>query len=355
MTSYSERLAWRAIDANLNRASEGLRAVEEFVRFGENDLRLTTELKALRHRLTEASQAFPLEKLLDARDTPGDVGTALSGAVSTERADVRDAALANLKRVQQALRAIEEFAKVVSPAGAPAFERLRYESYAIEQRLVDPAGRRKRLADARLYLLLDVRGDLERVRRLAEETLSGGVDVIQLRDKAASDRDLLRAGEIVRKATLAAEALFIVNDRADLALALDADGVHVGQEELPVAIVRGLVGPSRLVGLSTHDLEQALAGEREGADYLGVGPTFPSRTKPFAAYPGIPLLIAAAGEVSLPWFAIGGIGAGNLAEVLAAGASRVAVSSALLEAQSPRAAARELNLPLRPAYAGPEG
>lgn len=347
MTSYSERLAWRAIDANLNRAGEGLRAVEEFARFGENDLRLTTELKALRHRLTEASRAFPLEKLLDARDTPGDVGTTASPSVSTERADVRDAALANLKRVQQALRAIAEFAKVILPDAAPAFERLRYDSYTLEQRLVDPSDRRKRLAKAKLYLLLDVRGDLERVRRLAEETLAGGVDVIQLRDKSASDRDLLRAGEIVREATLAADALFIVNDRADLALALEADGVHVGQEELLVGIVRGLVGPSRLVGLSTHDLEQALAGEREGADYLGVGPTFPSRTKPFDAYPGVPFIRAAAGTLSLPWFAIGGIGAGNVAQALTAGASRIAVSGALLEAQSPHTATQELKALLR--------
>lgn len=348
MSSYSERLAWRAIDANLNRAGEGLRAVEEFARFGENDLRLTTELKELRHRLTNASQVFPIQKLLDARDTPGDVGTTTSGSVSTDREDVRDAAVANLKRVQQALRAIEEFAKVVLPHAAAPFERLRYDSYTIEQRLVDPGGRRQRLSRARLYLLLDIRGDLERVRRLAAETLAGGVDVIQLRDKSATDRDLLRAGEIVREATLAAGALFIVNDRADLALALDADGVHVGQDELPVPVVRALLGPSRLIGLSTHDIAQALAGEREGADYLGVGPTFPSRTKPFAAYPGVPFVQAAAEAVSLPWFAIGGIDAENLEAVLAAGAERVAVSGAALDAASPGEAARELRSLLRP-------
>lgn len=347
MTSYSERLAWRAIDANLNRAGEGLRAVEEFARFGENDLRLTTELKSLRHRLAEASRAFPAENLLAARDTPGDVGTKASGAVDTVRNDVRDAALANMKRVQQALRAIEEFAKVVLPEAAPAFERLRYDSYSLEQRLVDPGGRRKRLSDAKLYLLLDVQGNLDRVRRLAEETLAGGVDVVQLRDKSATDRDLLRAGQIVREATLAAGALFIVNDRADLALALDADGVHVGQEELPVAVVRDLLGPSRLVGLSTHDIDQALAGERDGADYLGVGPTFPSRTKPFADFPGLPFLREVARQIALPWFAIGGIDEMNLAEVLNAGASRAAISGAILHARSPGEAAQAFKRRLR--------
>lgn len=357
MTSYSERLAWRAIDANLNRAGEGLRAVEEFARFGENDPRLTTELKSLRHRLGEASRAFPVEQLLAARDTPGDVGTTASGAVQTERADVCDAAIANLKRVQQALRAIEEFAKVVLPEGAPAFERLRYDSYSVEQRLVDPGGRRKRLSDARLYLLLDVRGkqpidirgDLDRVRRLAEETLAGGVDVIQLRDKSATDRELLQAGQIVREATLAAGALFIVNDRADLALALDADGMHVGQEELPVGVVRDLLGPSRLIGLSTHGVEQALAGERDGADYLGVGPTFPSQTKSFAAYPGLSFVRQVASRATIPWFAIGGIDEANLDEALDAGATRVAVASALLNDASPGDAARRLSGRLRTA------
>jgi thiamine-phosphate pyrophosphorylase len=342
MTAYSERLAWRAIDANLNRAGEGLRTVEEFARFGENDLGLATELKALRHRSAEASRAFPIDQLLAARDTPGDVGTTASGAVQTQRADVRDAAVANLKRVQQAFRAIEEFAKVVLPDAAPAFERLRYDSYSVEQRLVDPAGRRKRLSDARLYLLLDIRGDLERVRRLAEETLTGGVDAIQLRDKSATDRELLHAGEIVREATRAAGALFIVNDRVDLALALDADGVHVGQDELPVGVVRALLGPARLIGLSTHNVEQALAGERDSADYLGVGPTYPSRTKPFADFPGLPFVRDVARQTAIPWFAIGGIDQANVQNVVDAGAARVAVSGALIQADSPGSAARAL-------------
>jgi thiamine-phosphate pyrophosphorylase len=195
--------------------------------------------------------------------------------------------------------------------------------------------------------LLDVRGDLERVRRLAEETLAGGVDVIQLRDKSATDRELLRAGEIVRKATRTAQALFIVNDRADLALALDADGVHVGQDELPVGVVRKLLGPSRLIGLSTHNVEQALVGERDGADYLGVGPTFPSRTKPFDDFPGLSFIREVARQIAIPWFAIGGIDQANLKEVFDAGATRVAVSGALIEADVPGAAARSLKTMLQ--------
>ena len=352
MDHFSERLAWRAIDANLNRAGEGLRATEEYVRFGENDLRLTTELRSLRRGLAEASRDFPTETLLAARDVPGDVGTVDTGAGENVRTHPRDAALANLKRVQQALRAIEEFAKVVQPAAAPAFERLRYASYSVEQRLVDPGGRRGRLARSTLYFLLDAFPfdggyDLDRLRRIAEAALSGGVDVIQLRDKSANDRTLLRAGAILREATLAAGALFILNDRTDLALATDADGVHVGQEELPVEIARNLLGPSRLIGLSTHTLEQALAGERDGADYLGVGPVFPSTTKSFDAFAGIEIVQAIAGRVALPWFAIGGIDEGRAAELARHGVRRIAAARALRDAVAPAEAARTLQRVLR--------
>lgn len=342
MDAFSERLAWRAIDANLNRASEGLRAAEEYVRFGENDLRLTTELKAFRRELAEASRVFSAEKLLAARDTPGDVGTEIDDVAENRRIDVRDAARANLKRVQQALRAIEEFAKIVAPPAAPAFERLRYASYSLEQRLADPGGRRKRLAQATLYFLLDVRDDLDRTKRLAEEALAGGVDVIQLRDKSATDRTLLQAGEILREATHAARALFIVNDRADVALALEADGVHVGQDELPVTVARSLLGPARLIGLSTHDVEQAIAGEREGADYLGVGPVYPSRTKEFGEFVGVDLIGRIGPRIGIPWFAIGGINQENVSEIVRHGARRIAVSGILRDAAAPTATARSL-------------
>jgi thiamine-phosphate pyrophosphorylase len=146
----------------------------------------------------------------------------------------------------------------------------------------------------------------------------------------------------LRDKTRATGALFIMNDRPDIALLADADGVHVGQDELPVADVRQLVGPDRLIGVSTHSLEQARQAVADGADYIGVGPTFPSTTKQFAGYPGLELVRQVSREVTLPAFAIGGITAENVPQVLAAGCRRIAVSHAILGAADPAQAARQL-------------
>jgi thiamine-phosphate pyrophosphorylase len=135
--------------------------------------------------------------------------------------------------------------------------------------------------------------------------------------------------------TREADTVFIMNDRADLAAATDADGVHVGQDELPVKEARAIVGPRRLVGVSTHSIEQARQAVLDGADYLGVGPVFPSATKAFDSLAGLELVRQIAAEISLPWFAIGGINAENIGAVLEAGATRIAVSHAILSAHDP--------------------
>ncbi len=136
--------------------------------------------------------------------------------------------------------------------------------------------------------------------------------------------------------------LFIANDRPDLAILSQADGVHVGQDELSVKDVRAIVGPDLLVGVSTHSLEQARAAILDGADYIGVGPTFPSRTKQFSHYPGLELLRQVAGEIRLPAFAVGGITAANVAQVRACGMTRIAVSGAVMDEAHPAAALAEL-------------
>jgi thiamine-phosphate pyrophosphorylase len=133
-----------------------------------------------------------------------------------------------------------------------------------------------------------------------------------------------------------------MNDRPDLAVLTDADGVHVGQEELSVRDARRIVGPGRLVGVSTHTIEQARQAVLDGADYIGVGPVFPSQTKQFGSFAGLQFVREAAGEITLPAFAIGGITTENVAEVLAAGATRIAVSAAICAAEDPGEAAREL-------------
>jgi thiamine-phosphate pyrophosphorylase len=198
--------------------------------------------------------------------------------------------------------------------------------------------RRQRLRDARLYFVADRDG----MDRALEGALAGGTDLFQLRDKAASDDELLVAAERARDACRAAGALFIFNDRPDLAAACGADGVHVGQDDMPVAQARALVGDDAIVGRSTHSIEQARAGAVSGADYIAVGPVHATPTKEGRPAIGLDPIRFAAANVELPWFAIGGIDTETIRAVVEAGARRVVVVRAVAAADDPEAAAREL-------------
>lgn len=195
-----------------------------------------------------------------------------------------------------------------------------------------------------LYLVTDER--LSRGRTTAEivrAAIRGGIDVVQLRGKDLPAREQLAIGRELRAITREAGVLFIVNDRVDLALALDADGVHVGQDDLPAEIARQLVGPDRIVGVSAATIPEALAARDAGADYLGVGAIYDTATKLDAgAATGPQLLSTIAGAVDLPLVAVGGINATNVAEVIAAGAVGAAIVSAIVSADDPEVAARDL-------------
>ncbi len=202
------------------------------------------------------------------------------------------------------------------------------------------AARRARLADARLYLCTPDRPDLA---EFLDAVLSGGVDVVQLREKGIEARRELALCEVVAQAAERHGALWSVNDRADVAFAARPDVLHLGQDDLPVVVARELLGSAVVVGRSCHDEQQVEAAAVEsGVDYFCVGPIWPTPTKPGRPAPGLPLVRhAAALGTARPWFAIGGIDAGNLDQVLAAGATRVVVVRALTEAADPHAAAVE--------------
>ncbi|HEU4363484.1 MAG TPA: thiamine phosphate synthase [Mycobacterium sp.] len=209
-----------------------------------------------------------------------------------------------------------------------------------------------RLAAARLYLCTDARRERDDLAAFADAALSGGVDIIQLRDKGSPGeqrfgpleaRDELAALEILADAARRHGALLAVNDRADIARAAGADVLHLGQHDLPVAAARDIIGPDPVVGCSTHDRDQVAAAATGLADYFCVGPCWPTPTKPGRPAPGCELLtVAAALAGDKPWFAIGGIDAGRLPQVLAAGARRVVVVRAITAADDPRAAATAL-------------
>lgn len=198
------------------------------------------------------------------------------------------------------------------------------------------------LRNAQLYVLVDGGETPDRFVGLVRSLIQAGVHVLQLRDKRLRDRELVERARLLRQVTRDAATLFIVNDRPDIARLADADGVHVGQDELSVADCRTIVGLDRLVGVSTHSVAQTQQAVADGADYIGCGPTFPSQTKQFAEFPGVGFLQAVRPGLPIPAFAIGGIQLANVSQVLAAGFQRIAVSSAVTAASDPVAAVRSL-------------
>lgn len=208
--------------------------------------------------------------------------------------------------------------------------------------------RRERLRAARLYLVCDTQPGGRDPAAFLDAALAGGVDLVQLRDKTAPDGVLRAAAAIFRSACDECGALFILNDRPHLAAACHADGVHVGQDDLSVSAARAAVGPDRLVGLSTHSVEQVDAAQGSGADYIAVGPVHATPTKPTYPAVGLELVAYAGARVRAPWFAIGGIDASNVGAVAAAGARRIVVVRAIVEAEDPRRAARALRRALEP-------
>jgi len=203
--------------------------------------------------------------------------------------------------------------------------------------------RRERLARVRLYVITGERGDLEETLTIAEAALKGGADVIQLRKKTMPKDALARLALRIRELTRDYDALFIVNDHPDLAITADADGVHLGQDDFPPAMIRSLHGfQGRLIGRSTHSLEQAQRAVADGVDYLGVGPVFPTPTKAGRPAVGTKLVRQVAENIRLPFVAIGGIDLASVPEVMEAGARAIAVVRAVYDADAPSSVARQL-------------
>jgi len=329
----------RIIDANLNRAREAARVAEEYARFTLDSPELSARLKNIRHKLHELAGMLG-GRLLAARDTPGDVGTAITADGETERATNADVAAAALKRLQEALRVVEEYAKTESPEAAATAEKLRYEAYAIESELLGP---RQRLKNARLYVIVTT--GLCKGRDPAEVTRSairGGAEIIQLREKEMDGGEFLALARQLREVCSEFGALFIVNDRADIAAACGADGVHLGRTDIPCAEARKLLGSGAIIGISTHAIEEARRAQADGADYIGVGTIFATQTKVPGRLAGLEYVRAVAAEIEVPGFPIGGMKAGVIPSVVEAGGERVAVCTAIISAGDVEAAAREI-------------
>jgi len=332
----------RILDANLNRAREALRVMEDYARFALDDRAGSESVKRLRHALADCAGTLPADALLTARDTPGDVGTRITTESERRRADARAVCTAAAKRLPEALRTLEEYAKTQDPQLAGRFEALRYRAYELEARLLLGADRTARFARVNLYVLITAslcRGDW---LATAKQAIDGGAGCLQLREKDLPDRQLLERAKRLVELCRSRNVLCIVNDRPDIALLSDADGVHVGQDDLTVSDARRIVGADRLVGISTHDPAQFRAALETQSDYIAVGPMYPSPTKPQEHVPGPALLEEAVAGTERPVVAVGGITPPRVPELIAAGGRCICVCSAVLEAPDVARAARAL-------------
>ncbi|MBN2559408.1 MAG: thiamine phosphate synthase [Phycisphaerae bacterium] len=332
----------RVLDANLNRAREALRVLEEHARLVLGDEAMTARIKSLRHVCRETAEAFGTDALLAARDIQHDVGTRVSTDLERSRSSTSQVAAAAAKRAAESLRSIEEYGKIINAQAAARVEQTRYELYAIEQDIHIGGPRRKRLRSARLHVLVTEALCGGPWLTVCEQALAGGADVLQLREKSVSDRELLDRAKQLRDLTRQHDALLFVNDRPDIARLADADGVHVGQHDLSVAEARQIAGPNVLVGTSTHSLEEANAAIHHQPDYIAVGTVFASPTKPDVPVQGPALLAEVARLTDIPLVAIGGITMGNISKLSPHTLLQIAVCRSVIGSHDPAAAARDL-------------
>ena len=316
----------RIIDANLNRATEGLRVIEEIARFILSDAELSARLKTIRHEL---QKFFDVEYdiLLDSRDTLNDVGCNI---INPDKKESLDSIFkANFKRVEEAFRVLNQYASLD--------DSYRYRIYTIEKEMRSKLKldyKKIFLNDKKLYLVTNSDNFESDEIFLDKVALSikSGVDIVQLREKNTTSKRFIYLAQRIRELTSHFGAAFIVNDRVDIAKISNADGVHLGQDDIPVSYAREILGDNAIIGVSTHCPEHAKKAITDGADYIGVGPVFKTPTKPSKDPVGLEYVKWAADNVNIPFFAIGSIDTANIKEVVQAGAKRVAVIRAIMYA-----------------------
>jgi len=339
-----ERSVYRIIDANFNRAREALRVIEEFCRFAINSDTLTERSKQLRHELCAAIDKLDAGQLISSRDTLGDVGVGKTAGNLPARTGLNDCFTAGCKRLTEALRTLTEMTQMVNPPIAETIEKLRYSAYTLEKDIVLFSETTEKFKRVRLYVIISSNFPAD-VISLAGRCAAGGADCIQLRAKRSEDDALFALAVEFAQICKASGVLSIINDRVDIAVAAGADGVHLGQNDLPIEQACKLQLTPLIIGKSTHSLKQLRDACRERPTYVSLGPVFASETKPSAEAVGLNYIkdaMKVLAGTGIGHLAIGGITLDNIEYVLSAGAASVAVCSAVTEAADPTAVCRAL-------------
>lgn len=313
----------RIIDANLNRATEAFRVLEDIARFKLNDKVISAELKNLRHTLCMFFDS-DYNELIFSRDTNNDVGVDILNPtkISRDVPNLCELFRSNFKRLEQALRVLGECSNLG--------DEIRYKTYVIEKKMNERINmdiKKYLLKDKNLYLVTNsdnFSSDEEFLDKVALAVKSG-VDIVQLREKTKPASKIIEYGKVIRQICSEYGAIFIVNDRIDIAQIVKADGVHLGQDDVDIKYAREILGEKMIIGISTHKSEDAICAVENGADYIGVGPVYKTPTKPNRDAAGLDYLKWACKNVSIPFYAIGSIDENTIDEVISVGAKRVAV------------------------------
>jgi len=338
VTPPSDNRIAQLIDANLDRAREGLRVMEDWCRFGLKRNDFSIQIKDWRQQLGAHHHKIYRE----ARLTSEDPAMGISHPFQRNRTTPEDIFIANSSRVQEALRVLEEFTRITDPKLSEIATRIRYETYAIEIKVLkskEGIDKRKILKDCSLYLITANRKNL---KEIVIKALEAGVKIVQYREKSLNDIAKLNQAKDLSNICKKYNSLFIVNDRIDIALAVDADGIHLGQEDIPTKIARYLLGAEKIIGRSTHCLQDIKNAEEEGCDYIGIGSIFPSETKKKLNPIGIENLKQGLNQTLLPAFAIGGINSSNINKLKHINNLRIAVSDTIINSNDPYSKTEEI-------------
>jgi len=319
----------RILDANINRVSEGLRVIEEITRFILEDDCLFMAVKIIRHDFKSTVIGLKSGGIYS-RNSMSDIGKSTYSSSERSRAGVLDILRSNAARSEEGLRVLEEFSKISGSFLGKTFKSLRFRVYDVESKISNAVSKQKKL-DFDLYVV--TQGDHIKACKSA---IDAKVKIIQLRDKAATRIEYYKYARQVAKICKKNKVTFIVNDHADICVAVDADGIHIGQEDLPVKVIRKILGPGKIIGVSTHSLRQAVDAQKNGADYISIGPVFETPSKPGWQGLGLKTVKAVLKKVNIPVVAIGGINEDNVKSVVDAGVKRAAVIRAVENAKKIR-------------------
>ena len=335
---------FRIIDANFNRAREGLRIAEEFCRFALNNETLSSRCKQIRHQLSATVSSLGMQRLVTARDTENDIGCGIEIAEQMKRANLEDCVTAGFARATEALRVLAEAAATIDSTISSTFEQLRYDCYMLEKDIALFGFGALKFRKVRLYGIITVENCSD-VFVVAKAAAENGADCLQLRAKKITDATFLAIAKEFVDLCKHHNVISIINDRIDIAVAAQADGIHLGQDDLPLEEARRCQLKPLITGISTHSMAELEKALEQMPHYVGLGSVFSTDTKQQVKVAGLEYIAKAIQflkDKPVEAVAIGGISLETIEKVLQAGARRIAVSSCICKTENPGQVCKKL-------------